>query len=1118
MQGDYFDDMNHINNNSSSVYTANSRSNFGGGTHDGGDVEMRGMDEDGMDVMSRQSSIEWRSQPTPISAKISLCISRLWKFLTRYKEPAARSIYLGEPEKRRQNHVSNVVCNQKYNIFTFLPMVLYEQFKFFFNMYFLIVAMSQFVPALKIGYLYTYWGPLIFVLAVTIAKEGVDDIARYKRDKEVNNSIYKKLTPTGEVNVSSGDIQVSDMIVIQTNQRVPADMVFLRTSEKSGAAFIRTDQLDGETDWKLRIAVPITQAFPLDATLLRQRACLFADKPMKDIHEFVGTFTTYNDTTGADPQVEPLTIDNTLWTNTVLASGTAVGIVIYTGRESRSVMNTSQPHTKMGLIDEEINFLSKVLFVLTMLLACALVSLKGFDGEWYIYLFRFVLLFSYIIPISLRVNLDMGKTFYAYQIQHDRSIADTVVRTSTIPEELGRICYLLSDKTGTLTQNEMIFKKLHMGSVSFGEDSERDMQEHLFDAFLTVEDEGQKQKPPSHSRTLSGLSVSATSGSVMESLDVSRMESMLSDSMALQRSTKKRLRNLVTAIAVCHNVTPVIQTIGTLEYQAASPDEVALVKWAVRVGLILTHRDLNEMHIETPSGDPLKFDILQSFPFTSETKRMGIIVRDRRTGDITLYIKGADVVMTKIVAFNDWLDEEVGNMAREGLRTLVVARKQLSLEQYEDFSARLKEARTQTVNRDSAIMDVRETLEYDLELLGVTGVEDKLQEDIKPTLELLRNAGIKIWMLTGDKMETATNIAISSRLVSRSQTIHQFKHVETIREARFELQAFKKKRDCALVIDGDALRLCMENFESEFVTLACKAPSVVCCRCSPTQKADITKLVRQYTGVRAAAIGDGGNDVSMIQAADVGIGIVGKEGKQASLAADFSITKFKHVSRLLLWHGRNSYKRSSALAQFVIHRGLIISIIQAVFSAVFYYSAIALYQGLLMVGYATVYTMFPVFSLVLDEDVSSEISMMYPELYNDLTKGRSLTLKTFIGWVLISTYQGGIIMLGALLLFGEGDFINIVAISFTALILTELLMVALTIHKWHWAMFFAELTSLAIYVLSMFVLTDYFDTRFITSPEFVWKTLLITLVSCMPLYVAKYIKHKLAPSSYAKLT
>ncbi|KNC82576.1 hypothetical protein SARC_05150 [Sphaeroforma arctica JP610] len=270
--------------------------------------------------------------------------------------------------------------------------------------------------------------------------------------------------------------------------------------------------------------------------------------------------------------------------------------------------------------------------------------------------------------------------------------------------------------------------------------------------------------------------------------------------------------------------------------------------------------------------------------------------------------------------------------------------------------------------------------------------------------------------------------------------------------------------------------------------------------------------------LRCAGIGDGGNDVSMIQAADVGIGIVGKEGKQASLAADFSITKFKHVSRLFLWHGRNSYKRSSALAQFIIHRGLIISIIQAVFSAVFYYSAIALYQGLLMVGYATVYTMFPVFSLVLDEDVSSEIAMMYPELYNDLTKGRSLTLKTFIGWVIISTYQGGIIMLGALLLFGEGDFINIVAISFTALILTELLMVALTIHKWHWAMVVSELLSLGIYVLSMFVLTDYFDTRFITSPEFVWKTLVITLVSCVPLYVAKYVKHKLAPSSYAKLT
>lgn len=221
----------------------------------------------------------------------------------------------------------------------------------------------------------------------------------------------------------------------------------------------------------------------------------------------------------------------------------------------------------------------------------------------------------------------------------------------------------------------------------------------------------------------------------------------------------------------------------------------------------------------------------------------------------------------------------------------------------------------------------------------------------------------------------------------------------------------------------------------------------------------------------------------MVLSFSPGIGIVGKEGKQASLAADFSLAQFSHITKLLLWHGRNSYKRSAKLAQFVIHRGLIISIMQAVFSAIFYFAPIALYQGWLMMGYATVYTMAPVFSLVLDRDVSEDVALLYPELYKELTKvgrckrylfnsrisplcqGRALSFKTFFIWLTISVYQGiltitkdgnktfityflgGAIMIMCLLLF-ENEFLNIVAISFTALILNELIMVALEITTW----------------------------------------------------------------------
>ena len=619
-----------------------------------------------------------------------------------------------------------------------------------------------------------------------------------------------------------------------------------------------------------------------------------------------------------------------------------------------------------------------------------------------------------------------------------------MARSTTIPEELGRISYLLSDKTGTLTQNQMVFKKLHLGTVAYSSDTFDEIIQNLKIYFSNPKIESRGRK-----------------------------------------NAITKIAEAVKALALCHNVTPVCENLdyeaseaeqahlGKVTYQASSPDEVALVEWSDQIGLALVERSLTSLKLKSPLNEFFGFTILQIFPFTSESKRMGIIVKDDKTNEITFYMKGADVVMGSIVQYNDWLEEEVDNMAREGLRTLVVAKKTLTNDMYIDFEQRYNKAKLSVINRSTAVKTVLESLERDMELLCVTGVEDKLQDNVRNTLEQLRNAGIRIWMLTGDKLETATCIAKSSKLVSRSQNIHIFKSVSSRSEAHQELNAFRRKQDNALVIKGDSLEVCLEYYEHEFMELVTACPAVVCCRCSPEQKATVVRLIERHTKKRTAAIGDGGNDVSMIQAASAGIGLVGKEGKQASLAADFSLTQFAHISRLLLVHGRNSYKRSASLSQFVIHRGLIITTMQAIFSAVFYFSSVSLYQGFLMVGYATVFTMFPVFSLVLDKDVSGRIALTYPELYKDLAKGRSLTYKTFFTWCLISIYQGGVIMFGALLLF-EDEFIHVVSISFTALILTELMMVALTIRTWHWLMVLAEFLSLAIYMASLVVLKDFF--------------------------------------------
>ncbi|KAF8994889.1 hypothetical protein BDQ17DRAFT_1251261 [Cyathus striatus] len=1045
----------------------------------------------------------------------------------------SRTVPFRPSDKLQSKFPANLVRNQKYNIFTFLPVVFYEQFKFFFNLYFLLVALSQFIPALKIGFIVTYIAPLAFVLFVTMGKEAYDDYKRHQRDREANSQRYLILEPsmtstnpkqdpyslaessslaphsslTSFLNtrsVPSSSLKVGDLVHLEKNQRVPADMVLLKTSDASGTCFIRTDQLDGETDWKLRVAVPETQKLE-EGELVGIDAEIYADEPIKDIHTFIGTFTlsrpprpTSPDVSTTDlplhplpPSISPLTAENVLWSNTVLAAGSAVGFVIYTGSETRAVMNTSHPETKVGLLDFEINRLAKILCAVTFALSLVLVALNGFRGLWYIYVFRFLILFSSIIPISLRVNLDMGKTVYAHHIMNDTEIPGTIVRTSTLPEELGRITYLLSDKTGTLTQNEMEMKKLHMGTMSYGADSMDEVAHQLAVAF------GENAE---HAHMRQG---SLATGAQLATRG--------------RRDMSSRVRDVVLSLALCHNVTPVTNDDGTVTYQASSPDEVAIVTWTASVGLTLVFRDRTRMELQTPTSARLIYDILEIFPFTSESKRMGIVVKDVNTGEILFLQKGADVVMAKIVQRNDWLEEETANMAREGLRTLVMARKRVSGAVYAEFKRRHHDASIKLDGRNEAMQDVvAEYLEHDLELLGLTGVEDKLQDDVKGTLEILRNAGIKIWMLTGDKIETARCIAISTKLVARNQYIHEVAKLKTADEVRDQLEFLQNKLDCCLVIDGESLQLCLNLFKNEFIEITTKLSAVVACRCSPTQKADVARLIRHHTKKRVCCIGDGGNDVSMIQAADVGIGIVGKEGKQASLAADFSVTQFSYLTKLLLWHGRNSYRRSAKLAQFVIHRGLIISIMQAVFSAIFYFAPIALYQGWLMVGYATVYTMAPVFSLVLDRDVNEDLALLYPELYKELTKGRALSYKTFFQWLMISLYQGAAIMIMSLVLF-ENEFLHIVSISFTALILNELIMVALEITTWHLYMVVSEIVTLFFYVLSIAFLPEYFDLSFVVTIPFAWKVAVIVAISALPLWIFKLIRSRVAPAASSKL-
>ena len=961
---------------------------------------------------------------------------------------------------------SNAISNAKYNAISFFPKILYEQFKFFFNLYFLLVALSQAIPALRIGYLSSYVVPLAFVLTVTMSKEAMDDIMRRQRDREQNNELYEVLGMAKLV--MAKDLKCGDLVKLHKDVRVPADMILLQSNEHTGESFIKTDQLDGETDWKLRVACSVTQPLAeADLEMIK----IQAQAPTKDIHKFLGNLTYGDNTVG-------LTVDQTMWANTVLASGTCIGCIIYTGKDTKQAMNTSVPKAKTGLLELEINEISKLLCVSVFVLSIGLVACQGFKSDWYLDIMRFLILFSTIIPVSLRVNLDLGKSVYAHQIQHDKNIPETIVRTSTIPEDLGRIEYLLSDKTGTLTQNEMEMKNIHLGTVSYtGEsmDLVKDYISHFGDTNI---------KPTS------------------------------------RRDLGVRVRDLILTLAICHNVTPSMEE-GTIEYQAASPDEVAIVRYTHDMGLSLVKRDRTSISLlHSATGKMYEYDIFQVFPFNSDTKRMGIVAYDKVRDEIWFHEKGADTVMIKIVGQNDWLEEETSNMAREGLRTLVIGRKKITKNIWDEFQAAYNTASSSMSNRESLMQKVvTQYLEHDLELLGLTGVEDKLQVDVKPSIECLRNAGIRIWMLTGDKVETARCIGISTKLISRGQYVHTIEKLKNTRIALQQIEVLKSSTNSCLLIDGESLSLYLSHFPVEFFEIVKVLPAVIACRCTPQQKADVATLIKQLTGKRVCCIGDGGNDVSMIQCADVGVGIVGKEGRQASFAADFSITQFCHLTKLLLWHGRNSYKRSAKLSQFVIHRGLIISICQVVYSISSSFEPLALYQGWLMVGYATCYTMAPVFSLVLDCDVSENLVTLYPELYKELTEGKSLSFKTFFVWLFISVFQGCAIQTISQTMLGldATSFGSLVALSFTTLILNELAMVALEINTWNKAMLYSELVTLAIYIGSVPFLSEYFDMAYVSSLRFYWQCAVILTVSLLPIWAAKAINRRLRPPTYAKV-
>ena len=1038
---------------------------------------------------------------------------------------------------------SNKIVNHKYNLITFIPIVLFNQFKQFGNFFYLIMSISQFFDQLVVGFLFTYIAPLSFVVSVSMLKELYDDINRRIQDKKTNSTLITVLKPD-ELNNSiertqkaASDLLIGDIIEIKKDMRIPADIIVLKTYNESNdnQAFIRTDQLDGETDWKLRKAPESTQNMT-EEELINYDGKLECSAPSKLIYNFEGILHLIHG------QKEPLNLENTMWASTVLASQKILGIVIYTGKESRAIMNSSTPKLKIGILDEELNTTNKYLFCFMVLLSLVITILKGItlSFQTLFNFVKFIILFCAIIPIALRVNLDISKTWFSIMINKDKEIPDTIARNSTIPEELGRISYIFSDKTGTLTKNEMIFKRLAMAIDDFGEKKFNELEDilkdecalndaPLLDMYNFMKNNEQQEESIYENNTIS-INIINNSGSPNNSVpEYNFSHEPKKKKIRVRRNRNNLIRDTITSMLLCNTVTPVLDE-NNITYQASSPDEIALVKFAETLNMKLIYRTEKIIKIKNANDIEEEYDILATFPFSSETKRMGIVLKNRKYGHIIFYLKGAENVIKNFTKqeYKGYINENTENLATLGLRTLVLTQKIITEDEFNKWNIEYKDALNSMINRKENIAKVISKLENNMEFLCVTGVEDILQDDVAQTIENLRNAGMKIWMLTGDKVETATCISISARIKAKNHKMFTIKYdeiksedkEEVVNNLKLKFNEYKTKNVIEphiFILDGEVLDLSLKNCEKEFFETTKDSPSVVCCRCSPTQKRIVVQTIKKYVKARTAAVGDGGNDVAMILEADVGIGIVGKEGLQASLAADYSIKEFKSLNGLLLWWGRMAYKNTSTMANFIIHKGLIISMNQFIFSMVFYYNPVALYNGMLSFGYSTFFTALPAISILLNQDINRYNVIHFPLLYKILLKGRELNFKNFLWWFFKSIFQSGVIMFVSMFLFRDFIFLKIVTVSFTSLIYLELLNVYMEIKKFHKFMIISLIGTFIVYTLCLWLLPSVLDIAYIFKLDPFWKILVISFIAWIPFYIVSRVKIYLFPQEIEKI-
>ncbi|XP_034073252.1 probable phospholipid-transporting ATPase IH isoform X2 [Gymnodraco acuticeps] len=1023
----------------------------------------------------------------------------------------SRTIYIGHKEPPpgteafiQQRFPDNRIVSSKYTFWNFVPKNMFEQFRRVANFYFLIIFLVQLIidtPTSPI----TSGLPLFFVITVTSIKQGYEDWLRHKADNSVNQCPVHVVQHGKVVRKQSRKLRVGDVVFMKENETFPCDLILLSTSRDDGTCFVTTASLDGESSHKTHYAVQDTKAYITEKEVDSIQATIECEQPQPDLYKFVGRINIYMDN---EPVARPLGAENLLLRGATLKNTEHIyAVAIYTGMETKMALNYQSKTQKRSAVEKSMN--AYLVVYLCILISKALINTllkyvwqadSNRDEPWYnnrtdterqrhivIRAFTdflaFMVLFNYIIPVSMYVTVEMQKFLGSYFIMWDDDMFDeelgerAVVNTSDLNEELGQVEYVFTDKTGTLTENNMEFIECCVDG-------------HIYVADAIC-----------NGQVMPG----ATSMDMIDSSPgpgAREHEELFFRALCLCHTVQVKEEETVDGIK--HGIH---QGKSTSFYISSSPDEVALVEGMKRLGFTYLRLRDGHMEILNREDEIERFELLEVLTFDSVRRRMSVIVRSS-TGELYLFCKGADSsIFPRVISGKvEEVRARVEHNAVEGLRTLCVAYRPLSPEQYTEVCHMLNGAKLSLHDRDKRLAEAYDAIEKDLILLGATAVEDRLQEKAADTIESLHKAGMKVWVLTGDKMETAAATCYASKLFHRNTQILELTTKRTeeqnLHDVLFDLSRTVLRQhggmardsfsglsgDCTdfgLIIDGATLSAVMRpaqedsnsgNYKEIFLEICRNCSAVLCCRMAPLQKAQIVKLIKaSEEHPITLAIGDGANDVSMILEAHVGIGIMGKEGRQAVRNSDYAIPKFKHLKKILLVHGHYYYIRISELVQYFFYKNVCFIFPQFLYQFFCGFSQQPLFDTAYLTLYNISFTSLPIllYSLI-EQHINVDILKKDPSLYRDIAKNSLLRWPIFIYWTLLGVYDAIVMFFGAYFLFDNTTFTSngqmfgnwtFGTLVFTVLVFTVTFKLALDTHYWTWINHFVIWGSLVFFVV-----------------------------------------------------